>query len=167
MNILDNKIDISKLLKGIVICKESGEYLLDLILDSDINPVLLSSFVGALSLFGKNLEKIEEIDIKGLDVNMIIVYKYNLIFIAIIAKDFAGQDIRDEAVKALDMFYSSYQDQINKGKECVDVSNFEYFKEILFLQAQDYFQKIKDSEKKRETGDFGFFTDAIKKLRNQ
>ena len=69
------EIELSKLLKGIVICKESGEYLLDLILDSDIDPVLLSSFVGALSLFGKNLEKIEEINIKGLDVYMIIVYK--------------------------------------------------------------------------------------------
>ncbi|MHA1526047.1 MAG: hypothetical protein ACTSQD_03365, partial [Promethearchaeota archaeon] len=63
-----------KLIKGIIICRESGEYLLDLILDSEINPVLLSSFVGALSLFGKdNLGKIEEIEVKGLDVGMIIV----------------------------------------------------------------------------------------------
>ena len=55
-------------MKAIVICRESGEYLLDLILDSEINPILLSSFVGALSLFGKdNLGKINEINVKGLD----------------------------------------------------------------------------------------------------
>ena len=66
-------IEDYKLVKGIVICKESGEYLLDLILDSKINPVLLSSFVGALRLFGNNLGEIEEINIKGLDVDMIIL----------------------------------------------------------------------------------------------
>ena len=42
-----------QLLKGIIICKESGEYLIDLILDTDINPIMLSSFVGALSMFGQ------------------------------------------------------------------------------------------------------------------
>ncbi|MFX1269680.1 MAG: hypothetical protein ACFFAK_17105, partial [Promethearchaeota archaeon] len=50
---LEIETEVSKLLKGIVICKETGVYLLDLILDSEINPVLLSSFVGALSLFGE------------------------------------------------------------------------------------------------------------------
>ncbi|MFW9898222.1 MAG: hypothetical protein ACFFDO_03060 [Candidatus Thorarchaeota archaeon] len=148
-------------IKGIVICKESGEYLLDLILDSDINPVLLSSFIGALSLFGKdNLGKIEEISITGLDVNMIIVYKYNLILIAIVNKDFVRHDIRDEIEKALDMFYSSYLDDIKKG---VEVSVFNDFKKILYMQIQDYFAILKDKEVEQEIGDFGFFTEAIKR----
>ncbi len=148
-------------IKGIVICKESGEYLLDLILDSDINPVLLSSFIGALSLFGKdNLGKIEEISITGLDVNMIIVYKYNLILIAIVDKDFVRHDIRDEIEKALDMFYSSYLDDIKKG---VEVSVFNDFKKILYMQIQDYFAILKDKEVEQEIGDFDFFTEAIKR----
>ncbi len=158
------EIELSKLLKGIVICKESGEYLLDLILDSDIDPVLLSSFVGALSLFGKNLEKIEEINIKGLDVDMIIVYKYNLIFVIIIDKNFRKYNFREEAEKSLDMFYSSYLNEIKE--DCVDISKFEYFKKILYMQIKDYFEKINDLEKEKEIGDFGFFTQAIKKLRN-
>ncbi len=71
-------------------------------MDSEINPVLLSSFVGALFLFGKdNLGKIEEIEIKGLDVDMIIVYKYNLILIVIMSKDFIKQDYRGESRKSI------------------------------------------------------------------
>jgi len=41
-----DEIIISKYLKGMVICHKNGTYLLDLILDTEINPVLLSSFVG-------------------------------------------------------------------------------------------------------------------------
>jgi len=152
-----------KLLKGIVICKESGEYLLDLILDSKIDPVLLSSFVGALRLFGNNLGEIEEINIKGIDVEMIIVYKYGLIFVAILDKEFVKHDIRGEAEKSLDMFYSLYRTEINN--DSFEVSQFEPFKNILSKQIEEYYIKVKDSNEKAEIGDFGFFTEAIKKLR--
>ena len=147
-----------------MICKETGIYLLDLILDSEINPILLSSFVGALSLFGEeNMGKIEEITIKGLDIQMIIVSKHKLILIAIMDKDFLKQDIREEAEKALDMFYTLYQNEID---ECVDVYIFDSFKKILYKQIKEYFIKVRDSEKQAEIGDFGFFTEAISRLRN-
>jgi len=156
-----------KLIKGIIICRESGEYLLDLILDSEINPVLLSSFVGALSLFGKdNLGKIEEIEVKGLDVGMIIVYKYNLILITIMAKDFMKNDIRKEAEKALDMFYSSYSEEIKDANGCIDLSIFTDFKKLLYFQIQDFFEIINDKEKEDKVGDYGFFTPFLRKLRN-
>ncbi len=153
----------SKLLKGIVICKESGEYLLDLILDTKINPVLLSSFVGALGLFGENLGRIEEINIKGLDVEMIVVYKFKLIFVAILDKEFKKYNIREEAEKALDIFYSLYHKEIEAN--CTEVSQFIEFKNILFFQIEQYFDRIKNSQGKSKIGDFGFFTEAIKKLR--
>jgi hypothetical protein len=132
-------------------------------LDTKINPVLLSSFVGALGLFGENLGRIEEINIKGLDVEMIIVYKYNLIFVAILDKEFVKHDIRKEAEKSLDMFYSLYRKEIDEN--CNEISQFTSFKNILFTQIEEYFNRIKDSQKRVEIGDFGFFTDAIKKLR--
>ncbi|MFX1314819.1 MAG: hypothetical protein ACFE9T_03080 [Promethearchaeota archaeon] len=156
-------IEDYKLLKGIVICKESGEYLLDLILDTKIDPILLSSFVGALRLFGENLGEIEEINIKGLAVQMIIVYKYNLIFVAILDKLFLKNDIREEAEKALDMFYTLYREEINRDD--IEISQFKSFKNILSKQIEEYFEKMKSSEKEAEIGDFGFFTEAIKKLR--
>jgi len=136
-----------------------------LILDTEINPVLLSSFVGALSLFGKdNLGKIEEINVKGLAVDMIVVYKYNLILIAIISHDFKD-DIREEAEKALDMFYSSYVKEL-QNLECLNVSIFDEFKKVLYLQIQDYFEILQAKEKEIQIPDFGWFTDAIRKLRN-
>ncbi|KKM74017.1 hypothetical protein LCGC14_1404600 [marine sediment metagenome] len=138
--------------------------MLDLILDTNINPVLLSSFVGALRLFGDNLGEIEEINIKGIDVEMIIVYKYNLILVAILDKDFMKHDIREEAEKALDMFYTLYSKEFNE--EYIEVSQFHAFKEILSTQIEQYFNRIKTSLRESEIGDFGFFTDAIKKLRN-
>jgi hypothetical protein len=161
--ILQIKPEVSKLLKGIVICKETGIYLLDLILDSEINPILLSSFVGALSLFGQeNMGKIEEITIKGLDIQMIIVNKYNLVLIAILDKEFVKQDIRKEAEKALDLFYSSYKDKMG---EHVEVNEFDSFKETLYNQIEKYFKRINNQEQ-AEIKDFGFFTEAISKLKN-
>ena len=119
--------------------------------------------MGALGLFGENLGQIEEITIKGLDVEMVIVYKYNLIFVAILDKEFVKHDMRQEAEKSLDMFYSLYHREIDEN--CNEVSQFTSFKNILFTQIEEYFNRIKESERRLEIGDFGFFTDAIKKLR--
>ena len=157
--------DKYKLLKGIIICKRSGEYLVDLILDSTINPVLLSSFVGALGLFGEeNLGKIEEIHIKGLDVEMIVVYKFDLVLIAIMDKKLKKIGIREEAERALTLFTTLY----NKFDEhtCLDVSIFEEFKEILKAQVSLYFNNLQKSDN-TQIPDFGFFTEAIKKMRDQ
>ena len=135
---------------------------MDLILDSEINPVLLSSFIGALSLFGKNLGKIKEINITGIDVNMIIVYKYDLILIIIVDTDFLTHNIRNEAEKALDMFYSSYLAEINNG---VEVSVFNGFKKILYMQIQDYLEILKEKEREKQVGDLGFLTEAVEKMK--
>ncbi len=94
---------------------------------------------------------------------MIIVYKYGLIFVAILDKEFAKDDIRREAEKSLDMFYSLYRTEINSNT--FEISQFEPFKNILSKQIEEYFNKVKDSSEKTEIGDFGFFTEAIKKLR--
>ena len=140
-------------------------YLLDLILDSEINPLLLSSFVGALSLFGaENLGKIEEIAIKGLSIQMIIVNKFDLVLIAIMDKDFVKEDMREEAEKALDMFYHLYQNEIS---DLCEVSQFESFKKILYDQIVEYFNRVNGENSKAEIKDFGFFTQAIAKSRNK
>lgn len=126
--------------------------------------MLLSSFVGALSLFGsENLGKIEEITIKGLSIQMIIVNKFDLVLIAIMDKDFAKEDMRIEAEKALDMFYHMYQNEIG---EHTDVSQFESFKKILYDQIVEYFNRINGKDDGKQIKDFGFFTEAIAKSKN-
>ncbi len=125
--------------------------------------MLLSSFVGALSLFGaENMGKIEEITIKGLSIQMIIVNKFDLVLIAIMDKHFVKDDIRDEAVKALDMFYHLYQNEIG---DCTDVSQFESFKQVLYDQIVEYFDR-RNGRNKDKIRDFGFFTEAIAQTKN-
>ncbi|MHA2400709.1 MAG: hypothetical protein ACXADU_17710 [Promethearchaeota archaeon] len=106
--------------------------------------------------------EIKEINIKGLDVQMIIVYKYNLIFVAILDKEFVKHDIRTEAEKALDMFYTLYRTEIRSS--AYEISQFESFKNVLSMQIEEYLLKLQNSEEEKEIGDFGFFTEAIKKL---
>lgn len=150
-------------IKGIVICKETGEYLLDLILDSEIDPVLLSSFVGALALFGlDNIGKIEEITVKGLNIEMLIVSRNHLILVIIFDKNWETNIMHEEAEEALNMFYYTYKDVINKIP--IDISKFESFKNLLNIQIKDYFKKVGLTN---EIRDFGFFTDAVKKQRNE
>jgi len=126
--------------------------------------MLLSSFVGALSLFGsESLGKIEEITIKGLSIQMIIVNKFDLVLIAIMDKDFVKEDIREEAEKALDMFYHLYQNEIS---DSTDVSQFESFKKLLYDQIVEYFNRVNGENTKKEIRDFGFFTEAIAQTKN-
>jgi hypothetical protein len=126
--------------------------------------MLLSSFVGALQLFGaENMGKIEEIRIKGFSIDLIIVKIYDLVMITILDKAFVKEGIREESEKALDMFYAIYRDEI---EDCAEVYQFESFKKILYDQIEDYFIRMKNKDTSVEIGDFGFFTGAIAKLRN-
>lgn len=127
---------IKKYIKGIIFCKQSGEHLHDLIFDSDIDPVILSSFIGALSLFGKEkLGKIEEINIKGLNLDMIIISDYDIILILITDKELIDHDIRGEAEVILDIFYSTYQEKI---EGIVDISQFLEFNNFLVWELQNF-----------------------------
>ena len=95
---------------------------------------------------------------------MVIVNKFDLVLIAIMDKDFVKEDMREEAEKALDMFYHLYKNEIS---DSTDVSQFESFKKILYDQIVEYFNRINGGENnKKEIRDFGFFTEAIAKSRN-
>ncbi len=105
--------------------------------------------------------KIEEIIIKGLDVQIIVVTAHRLILIIIVDKNFLSEDAREEAEKALEHFYTLYKDEI---ATCVDISRFTSFKRLLYKQIEDFFENKKNSSTKQ---DFGFFTEAIRKMRQQ
>ena len=118
-------------------------------------------------MFGnENMGKIEEILIKGLNIQMIIVNKYNLFLIAILDKYFVKNDIHSEAEKALDLFYSLYRSKIEKWDVCQDINEFIPFKKALYKQIKGYVEKINKKEEQPLKADFGFFTEAIAKMRN-
>ncbi len=126
------------LIKGIVICKDSGEYVFDLMIDSDLNPLLLSSYVGALSLFGHdNVGKIDEIIIKSNNIEMLIINNYKLVFITILDKTFAiNHDFKNEAESLLKTFYETYKEDINS----VEVGKFEPFKKLLKNKLKEFLE---------------------------
>ena len=159
---------IQKLIKGIIISKETGEYLLDLTFDVKLNPFLISSFTGAISMFGnESIGKIREIDIKGLDLKIIVVNKYGLILTAILDAYFPKDQFRHEAEKVLEMFYLENR---TKFSDSYDLSNFYYFKIKLKKHILDYFDNLELSDFAEEEDeievDYGFFTEIIKKTRN-
>ncbi|TFG25385.1 MAG: hypothetical protein EU533_01210 [Promethearchaeota archaeon] len=118
-------------------------------------------------MFGnENMGKIEEIIIKGLDIQMIIVNKYDLFLIAIMDKDFAKNDIHSEAEKALDVFFKIYRSEIKTSDPNQDISVFLPFKKALYRQIQDYTERIEKADQGTLKGDFGFFSEAIAKMRN-
>ena len=138
-----------KIIRAVVICKETGEYLVDQILDSNINPLMISSFVSALSMFGReNMGKIEEISVKGIDVEMTIVAKHGLILIALMDKDFYRDLIRQNGENILDLFYNIYQKDLDNFDG--GIKKFLEFRDVLFYEIQATLDKLKDLESKRQ-----------------
>jgi len=137
----------------------SGECLLDLTIDSKINPVLLSSFVGALSLFGKDsIGKIEEIKIRGLDLDIIIITRHNLVLVALINSLFMRDYLKIIAEKALGMFHVLYKKEI---ENFLISGKFDSFKKILNVQIDEYLEEIA-----KESPDFGFLKESMKESNN-
>ena len=68
--------------------------------------MLLSSFVGALSLFyNERLGQLEEIHIKSENENMIIISKYKIILIMILDKNFLQKFDRNPPIILLNYSY--------------------------------------------------------------
>lgn len=137
-------IDIS-VVKGFVICKESGEYIFDWMIESELNPILLSSYVGALSLFGiDHLNQIDEIIIKGPETEMIVVNGHHLVLITILEKDFSSNyDFKEQSEEILDNFYETFEDQI---EQAVDTTPFEAFKETLRDHIESFLKSIQNQK---------------------
>lgn len=137
-----------KVIRAMVICKTSGQYLVDQILDTKINPIMISSFVSALSMFGQeNIGNIEEISVKGIDVELIIVSKHDLILIILMDRHFYKDIVRKSGEKILDLFYAMYSNQLDVSEE---IKQFEDFKDVLFSEIQDCLDKMKELNKNRD-----------------
>ncbi|MHA1753634.1 MAG: hypothetical protein ACTSYZ_14815 [Candidatus Helarchaeota archaeon] len=143
---MNNIEDRDKMIKGIIIAKDNGIPLVQVLNDESINSTLIPAFVSALHIFGKeNLGRIEEIMIKGLDVDMYIATKHNLIIIAIMSSDIKKVDLHKEAEEALDTFYEIFKDELNNEGSYQDV--FAPYEILLREQIKNYVSKISTTEK--------------------
>ena len=74
----------NELIKAIFITNNTGQILLNFVNDKEIQSELLSAFISGLYLFGKeSIKKIEEITVKGPDLEVYVVQKHGLILTAI------------------------------------------------------------------------------------
>lgn len=131
-------------MKAVIITDRSGVPLVTVIKDNILDKDLISAFVSALSIFGEeNLGRIKEIIVKGLDIDMFIVYKHSLILIAVMGSDMKKKDIRKEAEMSLDAFYHQFKEILNdfKGNDKV----FSDFEKAIENQIEDYYKKIDET----------------------
>ncbi|MHA1897479.1 MAG: hypothetical protein ACTSU2_08820 [Promethearchaeota archaeon] len=140
------RIDPKNFIKGIFISKVDGVFLVSALFDKEIEVSLLSSFIAGLNMFGKEtIGQIEEIIIKGLDLEIFVVQYNDLILTAIFKKSMKKQNIKEEALRVLKLFHERYQSVLNN--ELTDISKFKDFENILYEQIDAYFAKINENDK--------------------
>ncbi|MHA1818932.1 MAG: hypothetical protein ACTSVC_00550 [Promethearchaeota archaeon] len=140
------RIDPKNFIKGIFISKVDGVFLVSALFDKEIEVSLLSSFIAGLNMFGKEtIGQIEEIIIKGLDLEIFVVQYNDLILTAIFKKSMKKQNIKEEALRVLKLFHERYQSVLNN--ELTDISKFKDFENILYEQIEAYFAKINENDK--------------------
>lgn len=129
------------LVHALIISDSNGRFLVDLVRNKQIRTDYLSGFIGALKMFGEEtLGNIRDISINGLDIEMLIVSKYNLICVAIIDADIPEINFRRGCERALDVFYSLFKDKIEGWDGSLET--FRDFKELLNEQILRYFEEL-------------------------
>ncbi|MFO8017546.1 MAG: hypothetical protein R6U96_02835 [Promethearchaeia archaeon] len=132
---------------ALIISDEQGRFLVDLIRNKNLDTAQLSGFISALKMFGEEtLGDIEAISIDGLDIDMLVVSKYDLVFISIM-DTYCAQitDFRKGCEKALDTFYKKYKDKLFNWDG--DLRQFREFKDILKDQVKKYLEKMREYER--------------------
>ncbi|MHA1719850.1 MAG: hypothetical protein DRO88_13245 [Promethearchaeia archaeon] len=136
---------VEKLLKqyilAIGICRSGGDLLYSIQIDKSLNMDLITQFISALSIFGEeNLGKIERITIKGLEVEMSIVSKHNLIFLVLFKSDMVQDYLNEESENGLDKFYQIFKTYIDQNK--TNKALYDSFDTEMCLLIQNYLVRI-------------------------
>ncbi len=101
--------DLKGHFRAIIIANEAGNHLVEVVADKSINPSLISAFVSGLTQLGRtNLGGLHDISIRGENLNLNILYKYNLVVIAIFDPKVTALDAQDETINVLEDFYKRY-----------------------------------------------------------
>ncbi len=128
-------------LMGIAISKTSGQVLYFIEIDPKIKINLFSQFLAALSMFGEeNLGKINRINIEGLNVELALITKHDLIATYFFRPDMVEDYLYEEAEKCLDLFYSEFKDQIDNNRANQNI--YEGFDEKMCYIIYEYMVRL-------------------------
>jgi len=118
------------IVRAVVICKWTGEFLVDLIIDESVDSVLLSGFVASLSMFAdSSLGKINDININCEDMDMVIITNGELIMVIKMDKSFLKDQVKKEAHNLLEAFTIMYRSDIYDNS--CNTSQFSDFKGVI------------------------------------
>jgi hypothetical protein len=126
---------------GVFVCNSGGTLLYSFEVDSSLDVDLISQFVAALNIFGsENLGQIKRILIEGLNVELSIVTRHNLIAIVFFRPNMVEDYLDEEIIKALDMSYKEFKESLKKNK----TNQFIYskFDECMCILIHDYLIRV-------------------------
>ncbi len=107
---------LEKYIVGVFISRKGGDILFSKSFDPKIQLPLIGNFIGALSLFGEeNLGAIKRILVEGLNLEMNIVSKHDLIMTMVFRPNLVKEHSIEYYEHCLDLFYSDFQEQIDTG----------------------------------------------------
>ena len=154
-------IDARKILiHALIIADHNGNFLVDVVRNPKLKTAYLSGFIAALKMFGEEtLGSIKDISINGLDIDMIIVTKYNLIMVAVMDAGIPLLDFREGCARALDVFYKIFGDKIDKFDGSLDT--FADFQDLLKEQIARYFEELREHEFKLRVKDMDIETKSV------
>lgn len=136
---------VKKILKryilGIFITRSGGDVLYSFQVEPRIKVDLIAQFIAALSMFGEeNVGKIRRILIEGLDIELNLVVKNNLILATFFRPNMVQDYLTEESVRALDLFAEQFKEPLESGKN--NLAIYEKFDNQLCLIIQDYLVRL-------------------------
>lgn len=134
---------LDKYMVGIFIARKGGDILYSKQFQHnhnfDIN--LMSNFIAALNLFGEeNIGKIKRIFVEGLDIEMNIVSKHDLIFTMLFRPNMVRDHLDEEINKILELFYKQFKEPIESCR--TNQAIYQPFDENMAILIHTYLMRI-------------------------
>ncbi|WP_457557885.1 glutaredoxin domain-containing protein [Candidatus Harpocratesius sp.] len=132
---------LRKYILAIGISRVGGDMLYSIQIDKSLNMDLISQFISALSMFGEeNLGKIDRILIQGLEIEMSVVTRFDLIFFVLFRAHMVQDHLDEESEKCLEKFFKRYQPLIEKKR--TNRALYENFDSEMCLSIQHFLVRI-------------------------
>ena len=132
---------LRKYILALGISRVGGNLLYCIQIDKSLKLDLISQFVAALSMFGEeNLGKIDRIMIKGLEIEMSVVTRHDLVFFIMFKPKMVQDYLDEESERSLEAFYQKYRPllEANRSNRVL----YEEFDKDMCLSIQNYLVRI-------------------------
>ena len=133
---------VKKFILGIYISRSGGDILYRFQVSQDMQPDLISNFIAALAMFGEEkIGAIKRIIIEGLNVELSIVSKHNLICVIFFRPNMVSNYLAEEAELGLDKFAEMFAEPLKNNRTNTLIYE-KRFDAVMFQLVREYLQKM-------------------------